>query len=90
MIRNEFGVLLPRVEAHCEYKVACRFDDEIIVEVKVREVAERTITYEFQVTRKGDQKPAAVGYVKCIAIDSKWKATSLPPEVTTRVRENLD
>ncbi len=87
-IRDRYGVLLPRVEAHCQYKAACRFDDAIDVTMKVREVAEKTIAYDFEVTRQADGKLAATGYVKCIAVDPKWKAVPLPAEVARMVRES--
>ncbi len=88
-IRERYGVMLPRVEAHCEYKAACRFDDVIEVTMKVREVAEKTITYDFQVTRQADGKLAAEGYVKCIAVSSQWKAVPLPAAVAKTVRDSV-
>ena len=88
-IREKYGVMLPRVEAHCQYKAACRFDDSIDVTLRVREVAEKTITYDFQVIRQADRKLAAEGYVKCIAVNSKWKAIPLPSEVAETLRDNI-
>jgi acyl-CoA thioester hydrolase len=88
-IRDRYGVMLPRVEAHCQYKAACRFDENIDVSIRVREVAEKTITYDFEMSRKSDGKVAAEGYVKCIAINKEWKAVPLPQDVAKKVRENL-
>ena len=87
-IQDKYGVLLPRVEAHCQYKAACRFNEIVDVSIRVREVAEKTITYDFQMARKSDGKLAAEGYVKCIAINSDWKAVPLPEDVAEKVREN--
>ena len=84
-IRDKYGVMLPRVEAHCEYKAACRFDDVIEVTMKVREVAEKTLTYDFDVTLHANGKLAAHGYVKCIAVNSEWKAVPLPTAVAKTV-----
>ena len=88
-VRDRHGILLPRVEVHCEYKAACRFDDVIDLTLRIREVAEKTITYDFQVTRRSDGKVAADGYVKCIAISKEWRAVPLPQDVAKKVRENL-
>ena len=88
-IRDRLGVLLPRVEVHCQYKAACRFDESIDVTLKVREVQEKTITYDFQVIRQSDGKLAAEGLVKCIAVNSEWKAVSLPSEVARTVRDGM-
>jgi acyl-CoA thioester hydrolase len=88
-ILERFGVMLPRVEAHCQYRAICRFDETIDVSIRVREVAEKTITYDFQMSRKSDGKLAAEGYVKCIAVNKEWKAVPLPENVAKKVRENL-
>jgi len=88
-IRDRFGVLLPRVEAHCQYKAACKFDELVDVTLKVREVQDKTIIYDFQVIRQSDGKLAAQGFVKCIAVNSGWKAVPLPPEVAKTVRNSI-
>jgi acyl-CoA thioester hydrolase len=88
-IRNRFGVMLPRVEAHCQYKAACRFDERIDVTLQVREVEEKTISYDFQIVRQSDGKLAAEGFVKCIAVNSEWKAIPLPAEVARTVSNNI-
>lgn len=59
------------------------------VSLRVREIAEKTITYDFRVILQADGKLAAEGYVKCIAVNSKWKAVALPREVARTVSENM-
>lgn len=88
-VRDRFGVLLPRVEAHCQYKAACRFDELIDVTLIVREVQEKTIIYDFQIMRQSDGKLAAEGFVKCIAVNSEWKTVPLPVEVARTVRNSI-
>ncbi|MGD0176118.1 MAG: thioesterase family protein [Candidatus Bathyarchaeia archaeon] len=88
-IHENFGVMLPRVEVHCQYKAACRFDEQIDVTLRVREVEEKTITYNFQIFRQSDGKLAAEGYVKCIAVNSEWKAVPLPAEIAKTVRSSI-
>lgn len=89
VIRDKFGVMLPRVEAHCEYKAACRFEDAIEITMKIREVGEKTIMYDFQVFREKDGKLAAVGHVKCIAVNKEWKAVPLPAQIARIVQGNV-
>lgn len=88
-IQDRLGVLLPRVEVHCQYKAACRFDELIDVTLKVREVQDKTIIYDFQIIRQSDGKLAAEGFVKCIAVNSEWKAIPLPAEVARTVRNSI-
>jgi acyl-CoA thioester hydrolase len=88
-VRDRFGILLPRVEAHCQYKAACRFDEMIDVTLKVREVQEKTIIYDFQIMRQSDGKLAAEGFVKCIAVNSEWKTVPLPAEFARTVHNSI-
>jgi len=88
-LREKYRMMLPRVEAHCVYKSACKFDDLIEVVLKVREVASKTITYDFQLYRKEENQLAAEGSLKCIAVDMNWKVVPLPVEVAKILRENM-
>lgn len=86
-IREKHQIGLPRVEAHCTYKSSCRFGDVVEVVLSVGEVAEKTVTYNFQVFLKEDGKLAAEGYLKCIAVDDNWKAVPLPEEFVKVIRK---
>jgi YbgC/YbaW family acyl-CoA thioester hydrolase len=86
-VREKYGITFPRIEAHCQYKAACRFDDYVDVSMSVREVTEKTITYDFQAVRQQDGKLAAEGHIRCIAVNSEWKAVQLPSEIAKIVRE---
>jgi acyl-CoA thioesterase FadM len=55
--------------------------------MRVREVGEKTMTYDFQAIRQQDGKLAAEGYIKCIAVNSEWKAVQLPADLAKTIRE---
>lgn len=86
-IQAKYGTKFPRVEAHCSYKATCRFDDFLDITMRVREVTEKTLTWGFQAIRQHDGKLAAEGYIKCIAVNSEWKAVKFPPELAKIIRE---
>jgi YbgC/YbaW family acyl-CoA thioester hydrolase len=88
-LREKYAIMLPRVEAYCDYKTACRFDELIEVTVKVAEVAEKTITLHFEVYRKSDNKLAAEGWIKCISVDPNWRVVPLPVEIAKLLRESI-
>ena len=88
-IREKYGIMLPRVEVRCNFKAPCRFDDLIEVRLKVLEVIGKTIAYDFLVFRKDDNELAAEGYMKCIAVNSDWKAATLPAELGRAVRKSV-
>jgi YbgC/YbaW family acyl-CoA thioester hydrolase len=86
-IYEKYQIALPRVEAQCTYKASCRFGDVIEISLSVGKVEEKTITYNFQVFLKPEDKLAAEGYLKCIAVNGNWKATTLPSEFVKVIRE---
>jgi YbgC/YbaW family acyl-CoA thioester hydrolase len=88
-LREKYRIMLPRVEAHCVYKSACKFDDLIEVVLKVRDVESKTVTYDFQLYRKEENQLAAEGFLKCIAVDKNWKVVPLPVEIAKILRENM-
>ena len=81
--------ILSRIEAHCEYRAPCKVDDQIEVALKVREVTNGTITFDFKMVRRRDNILALEGYVKCIAVDLNWKVVELPVVLTKTVRESI-
>ena len=86
-LREEYGILLPRVEASCHYKVACHFNDDLEVSLKVRGVSSKTISYEFRILKEG--KTVAEGSVKCIATTLDWKVVDLPEEFAKIIRKSV-
>lgn len=47
------GLFLPVVEAHCRYRAAARYDEELRVQVRIKERTRRTVRFEYQVDRDG-------------------------------------
>ena len=87
-ILQDYNVMLPRVESHCEYKAPCKFDDEIEVSLQVREVTAKTVTLDFKIHGIRDSRLAAEGYMKCIAVNQEWKVVELPADLVKALRES--
>lgn len=51
---EENGILLPLIELRCFYKGAARYEDEIIVRTKVKELTFTRITFYYEVYKKDD------------------------------------
>jgi YbgC/YbaW family acyl-CoA thioester hydrolase len=86
-IAAKFGITFPRVEAHCNFRAACRFNDSFDVIMQLKELAEKTITWDFKAILQSDGKLAADGSIKCIAVNSEWKAVPLPLELAKVIQE---
>jgi acyl-CoA thioester hydrolase len=77
------GVLLPVIEAHCEYRRAAKYDDELEVATEGRVLSPVRMEFVYEVRRLEDGEVAAAGRTVHAALDPKGRPCRLP----ARVRE---
>lgn len=65
MLANE-GVILPRVEAFCHYRVPCYYDELLQVKTQIKELTSRSVSFGFEIYKSGNNRLAAAGRLKCI------------------------
>lgn len=75
------GVSLPVIEARCEYKVAARYDDEIIVRTEGWLRSPVRIEFAYHVTRKSDGILSASGVTVHAAMGADRKPCRLPERI---------
>lgn len=82
----------PRVAAKCEYKAPLRFEDEAEIHVLVKEKRDKSVTYQFRISRVENEKriESALGEITavCVAWDEqsgKMKAVSIPEEIALQI-----
>lgn len=49
---DKMGLIVPVVEAHCNYSHPAKHDDVIVVETKISEIKEKSIRFDYKVFRK--------------------------------------
>ena len=86
----------PRVAASCNYRNAIRFEDQIDIEVRVARIGDKSVTYDFQMSR-GEQK-IADGQVTtvCCKFDhdsrlekKKMESVTIPGSITKKLNPYL-
>jgi len=80
----------PRVRAECVYTSPLMFEDQVDIQLLVREKKRRTITYEFRFYKNGQDKPIARGTVTvaCVTRDAAGRLASIDiPERVDRLIE---
>ena len=77
------GVSLPVIEAHCDYRRAARYDDELQVRTVGRVLSPVRMEFTYEVVRMDDGVVAATGRTVHAALDDRGKPCRLP----ARVRE---
>jgi acyl-CoA thioester hydrolase len=88
---EEMGLFLPVIEAHAEYKLPARYDDEIEVIVVLRDRPVARVRLDYEVVRKGEQEPLATGYtIHGFVNSSTGRATRAPAQFIEAIEKALE
>jgi acyl-CoA thioester hydrolase len=71
-----WGIALPVIEAHCEYKRPAHYEDVIAVEVRVSELRSASMRFSYEVTRDG--VVLATGHTRHAVIGTTGRPRALP------------
>jgi acyl-CoA thioester hydrolase len=75
------GVSLPVIEAHCDYRRAARYDDELEIRTLGRVLSPVRMEFSYEVHRLDDGLVAATGRTVHAATDVTGKPCRLPERV---------
>jgi acyl-CoA thioester hydrolase len=76
---EEAGTQLPVIEAHCEYRQAARYDDEVQIRTTGHKLSPVRIRFDYQVARGADV--LAVGHTVHATIDQQGRPVRMPDRV---------
>jgi acyl-CoA thioester hydrolase len=89
---KSLGVGWPRVKAECEYKKPLRFEEVVDIHMLVREIRNRSVSYEFIFSKLDGSQTVEVARgrltVVCVAKDketNQMKAVTIPPEIRNKL-----
>ena len=75
------------VHASADFRSPARFDDILVVHVRVRRIGDSSVGFEFRVSQKSDGRLVAEGESVHSFIDSRtWKPTRVPETFRQAVR----
>ena len=75
------GLGLPVIEAHCEYRLGARYDDELEIRTTGRIVSAVRLAFDYEVVRCTDDAVLAIGYTVHATIDRGGRPVRLPARV---------
>ena len=78
---EESGVLLPVIEAHCEYRYPARYDDEVEIKTTGRLLSAVRVAFAYEVTVQGREDIAALGRTIHAGTGRDGRPTGLPDRV---------
>ena len=83
---RDFGILMPRIEAHCRFKSPARAEEVLEVGIAVQEMTERRIAYTFEACERDTQRAVCEGSyrVACVSAET-FKPRDFPPALRTLI-----
>ncbi len=78
-----WGVAIPVVEAHCDYKRPAYYEDVLVVDVDVIEIRAASIRFGYRVGRGDDL--LATGYTRHAAIGTDGRPVRLPLQLVASI-----
>jgi acyl-CoA thioester hydrolase len=75
------GIMLPVIEAHCEYRAPARYDDELQVKTWGELLSPARVEFHYEVSRPSDGTVNAVGRTVHAAIDDTGRPCRLPDHI---------
>ena len=78
-----WGVAIPVVEVHCDYKRPAYYEDILMIDVDVIEIRAASIRFAYRVTR--DDDVLATGYTRHAAIGTDGRPVRLPPQLVASI-----
>src|SRR5881392_3659446 len=75
------GIMLPVIEAHCEYRSPARYDDELVVKTSGGLLSPARVEFRYEIVRLADATVNAVGRTVHASIDAAGKPCRLPDHI---------
>ena len=90
LVFDRFDIWLPRVQIHFDFRKPLVLDDLIEVSAYVGRFGDKSLTLQFEVTRKGETDLVAEGHVVLACVSrSTFKSMSIPSEIIEALRPYL-
>jgi len=75
------GIILPVIEAHCEYRRPLRYDEEVEVRTRGTMLSPARLRFDYEIVLSGAADPSAVGWTEHCGVDLQGRPRRLPPFV---------
>src|SRR5690348_15533558 len=74
------------VDARCRYRAPARYDDELVVRTRLKNVRGPLVHFSYEVVRSGDARLLAEGETVHIVTDAEFRRKSLPDKYANAMR----
>ena len=75
------GIQLPVIEAHCQYRLGARYDDDVEIRTRARKLSPVRIQFDYEAIRRADGVLLATGHTVHATIDREGRPVRMPARV---------
>jgi acyl-CoA thioester hydrolase len=75
------GIQLPVIEAHCDYRQGARYDDELEIRTRAKQLSPVRIQFDYEVLRRADGVTLAGGHTVHATIGPSGRPARLPERI---------
>lgn len=72
------GIQLPVIEAHCEYRQGARYDDDVEIRTRGRQLSPVRVQFSYEAVRRADAALLATGHTVHATIDRDGRPVRMP------------
>ncbi len=83
------GLMFPVTEVSCRYHHPARYDDEVIIETSLTELAPVSLIFSYRLLRKGDDQLLATGWTKHACVDREGQITKMLPDMLDKMKFSI-
>ena len=80
------GVMLPVIEAHCQFHDSARYDDELEIATTGSLLSPVRVEFRYDIARRADRTSLAAGKTVHAAVDLDGRPRRLPVEIQAVLR----
>jgi acyl-CoA thioester hydrolase len=75
------GIQLPVIQAHCEYRLGARYDDEVEIRTRAKKLSPVRLQFDYEAARRADGAVLATGYTVHATTDRSGRPVRMPDRV---------
>jgi len=83
------GLMFPVIEVSCRYHRPARYDDEVVIETSLTDLASVSLTFSYRLLRECDDQLLATGWTKHGCVDREGQITKMLPDMQDKMQATL-